>query len=159
MGIPLALLGIGLAYFQVIKTRKASEAAERSVKTFRNDLNQTLCLSDLTKALTGIEELKRLFRNKMYTALPDRLSDVRHTLIAVRGTHINLSEDEQVIFQDAISDLSNLESKIEEFNLNGGQIKTLTRSKDLLTGRTDKLHEIMSRLKNQIGEKSDDTTK
>lgn len=151
IGFPLAILGIALAYQQVVKTRKASEAAENAVRIFREDLSHTFCLADLAKALTGIEELKRLFRHDSYLAIPDRLSDVRHTLISARGMAERLTKDELIDFQSVISDLSALEAKVQLYLLTNNLPKSLPKNAFDLLQRADSLHELMTRLKNQVG--------
>ena len=151
IGFPIAILGIGLAYQQLVKTRRASEAAESAVSNFREDLSQTFCLSDLAKALTGIEELKRLFRIESYTTIPDRLSDVRHTLISARGMAKDLSKEELINFQSVISDLSTLEKRVQLFLSTNISPKNLQKNAFDLLQRADTLHELMTRLKNQVG--------
>lgn len=155
IGIPTGIFTLVAAYLQARKARKASELAAAEVNTFRNQIRYFNSISDLTKALSGIDELRRLIRHKVYTALPDRLSEIRHALIAVRESADNLTEKDQKTFQSMIVELRGLESIWSE-NIEDGKLSTkISVTIGKILRKTDALHETLNTMRTKLGNDND----
>jgi hypothetical protein len=151
IGLPLALLGLRFAYREAKLAKTASEAATIAVQKFREDLSLSNSVADFTKALSITDEIKRLIRNTTFAPLPDRLSEMRHILIAIRASDIGLTEVEQTTFQRAIMNFRRLEGRVDNIIASAQIPPNVSSLTQPICGDVDQLHEILTHLKSKIG--------
>lgn len=150
-GIPLALGGLYYAITEARKARSASQAAETAVNSFRNDLNLLTSVADFTRALSIAEAIKGLVQHGPPYLLPDRLSEMRHLLIAIRGTTTDLPAEQSIFLQNAIVNLNRLEGDIGESNIARIDFTISPEMFRAMIADADALHEVLTNLKNRLG--------
>jgi hypothetical protein len=151
IGFPIALFGVWQAYKAAAGAKRESEAARQAVDNFRHDLNLSMSVADFTRALAISDEIKRLIRSKNFHVLPDRLSEMRRLLIAIRASDLGLSTKQKAIFQGAIVNSKRLEGQVDDIIASGNVPTEISALTQLLCDDVDSLQEILTLLQNQIG--------
>jgi len=151
VGIPLALLGLWFSFREAQKAKTASQAASRAVRRFRQDLNLINNVADFTRVLSIMEEIKRLLRGKALVPLPDRLSEMRKLLIAIRQNTPALSTEDQEVFQNAIVNFQTLEKTIDTHILNKTEPEDIASINEGVSLDIDALQKILSVIRSKIG--------
>ena len=115
VGFPLGILGLYLTFREAQRSaarsqeaKTASEAAQDAVHNFRQDLNLFTSVADFAKALSMTDQIKRDIRDRSFGRLPDRLSEMRQLLIAIRGSQLGLNAKQNAVFQSAIEKSAHL---------------------------------------------------
>ena len=152
IGTPLTLIGLFVAIITSIRSKSASDQAKSAVKKVREDILAFDIISDLSKTIYGLQEIKRSIRvSQLTSTIPDRFSDLRQALIAIRETITDLTDDEQIIFQDSISDLNSLESTVDNCLQNDNEKTDTPSILSSLSDITDSLQRVLAGLRNRIG--------
>jgi hypothetical protein len=151
IGLPLALWGLSLAYREAKLAKTASQAATTAVQKFRDDLTLSNSVADFTKALSITEEIKRLIRNTTFPPLPDRLSEMRHILVALHASGLGLTDEEKTTFQGAIMNFRRLEGRIDNIIASGQVPPNISVLTQPICSDVDSLHEILTHLRSKIG--------
>lgn len=81
IGSFLSLLGVIIALWQISKTRRAAEAAEKSSLQTQKVISRNLLLSDVSTCTRNIEEIKQFVRIEKYEASLIRTNDLISQLI------------------------------------------------------------------------------
>lgn len=146
-GLVITLIGFAVTIWKVLKIKKTSEKAQEIVEKIREDVIQINFVSELTKAISEMDEIKRLHRENAWVVLPDRYSSLMKTLISVENSKNDFNSDEKVIFRRAILMVRDLEQKIEK-HLDGtkeiSEISSLNRS---ISNELDSLQKVLVKLK------------
>lgn len=165
VGFPLGVLGLFLTYREAQRSatraqeastksqeaKTASEAAEDAVRNFRQDLALFTSVADFTKALSMTDEIKHLIRDGTFNRLPDRLSDMRQLLVAIREANLGLLEEQNEAFQSAIVNFRKLEVQIVADIAAGHQPGNIAELTESICNDVDSLHAILNQLKHKIG--------
>lgn len=159
IGFPLALIGLWVAIRETKKSKSAAVAAGIAVEKVRKDISLINTVSEFSSAIAILDESKRLIRHNTFAPLPDRLTQARLLLILIREKTKNLTEDQKICFQDAISDLSILEKKIEEIISKSGPLKNAPAVNENISNHIDKLYIVLISIKESIGKDETHGTK
>lgn len=151
IGIPLTIIGLIIAIREASKSSNASNSARRAVEQFRKELMMVDLVSELTKAISGLQDVKRLLRNNAFGPIPDRLADIRHTLIGVRASRADYSKEQELIFQDAVSEFRSLETKFEKCLFENNTPRNISRITNIISEKIDNLQSILIVIKKDIG--------
>lgn len=89
-GLLVTVLGFGMAWRQLRKTRSAAEAAEAAAQESAAKLAQVVTLAGLSRLCSLCGEAKRMLENRRRDAALVRLSDVRASLNELRGAEPQL---------------------------------------------------------------------
>lgn len=111
--ITLTVIGFGITYFGVWRSKRSAELARSAAEETRRSLARHDVIVDLASIMNLLEEVKRLHRLGAWTAVPDRYSELRRRLLAIKNSSVLISDEEHQSIQDAISALSRLEGQIE----------------------------------------------
>src|SRR5262245_4673067 len=83
-GLVVSLLGFGLTIRGVWIAKTASEAARDAVTAAAKTLAHHDMIADLSSATVIMDEIKRLQRHGSWAILPDRYSELRRRLVAIK---------------------------------------------------------------------------
>ena len=114
LGLALSAIGVFLAAWTLRKTRSAAEAAVRAVAELRDSLGRVDRIASCTAALALVNEIKRLQRSSNWDSLLDRYSDLRQSLVQIRGAKPSLSSEHQRAIQTVLAQSGIVENQIEQ---------------------------------------------
>ena len=111
-GTILSLLGLAVAIFQIVKTRRAAEAAKLAAQQAQQSIARTVFLVDVTNCAAQLDEIKALLRARRYEAALLRVTDVTAAVTQLRGmtrTHAK----QPLNFKQALTQLGILRDLLE----------------------------------------------
>ena len=150
LGLVVSVGGFSIAIAQIVRSRKAAEAAEHAALETREGLSKNLTIADLVRASERIEELKRLHRENQWALAISRYQDVRLMLRDVRAQHPKLTREQQRGIQNIITEFVDIESEVNGA-IAGGRQPTETERIDIALLRAQSvLNELASDLKQSV---------
>jgi hypothetical protein len=108
-------------------------------------------MSDFSKALSIIAEIKRLLLQQNLTNLVERLSEMRGLLIAIRGANADMTEAQKSAFQSCIVNSRDIENLTVQSQAGGPAVDIATVT-GIISADADSLHEILTQMRVQIGD-------
>ncbi len=150
LGLLVSLVGFGFTLLQLKRTKAVAQAARDAANATQENLRNLDTIMDFSSVITMMEEIKRHHRGKNWYILPDRYSELRKKLVAIKATYTTLSAQQQIILQNAVVQFKSMEETVEK-----------TLSKDLIppnfakfnvtvSSEIDKLNEVLVEMKNQM---------
>lgn len=117
IGTSLSLIGIIIAYLQILSIKNSYELVSTNVNIAIQRLNQVNRISDLSRSVKLTEEIQNYIKNNNYMLALLRMRDVKYILISIKHYEelisLNYSEKYQATFNRFVVDLNNLNSHIE----------------------------------------------
>lgn len=110
IGTILSLIGLGFTAYQVVKARKAADAASEAAKQARAVMRGTVLLSDVSKCSSSIDEVKSHVRVARYEGALLRLQDVIAQLVQIRRVGY---ETQNVDFRKTLTELAIIRGVLE----------------------------------------------
>ncbi|WP_205633390.1 hypothetical protein, partial [Devosia elaeis] len=101
--------------------------------------------TNLSTALTELEEIRRLQRGSEWPKLPDRFSRVRNLLVGIRVRHEELSVEDKEAVRTAAIVFRELELQVERHVRDGSAINASKMSGQVMT-QIDHLSEVIARI-------------
>lgn len=80
VGTAASIIGLVMVLFQLAKIRGITESAKLSAEKTRNEMNQFLFISDLSKTIKTIEEIQQYNRNKKFEMSLLRMQELKSYL-------------------------------------------------------------------------------
>ena len=117
-GILLSLLGFGIAWFQLKKTKNAAESASKSANDAREAIRRLDALLEFNSASKAVDEIITALREDRYGSLPILIGNARKSLIGARAIHTTLDLSQATQIDSALKFLSNFEVKLEQQQAN-----------------------------------------
>lgn len=151
VGFPLALLGLWISFREIKKSKTVVDATKSAVERVRSDISLINTVSEFSEAISILDELKRLIRHNTFAPLPDRLTQARLLLILIRAKTKGLSPEQSTCFQNAISDLSILEKKIDDIISKNVPLKNASSVNENISNHVDNLYVVLISIKESIG--------
>lgn len=140
----ISIIGFGIIIYNVIKTRKLSLQV-------RDDILRADTVLDFSSAISFMEEIKLLHRKEAWEILPERYSSLRKTLISIKESNPDISDEYKKRIQSTISILSNIENEIEQINYSKTAPPDVPRLNQIISRQIDRLQPILIEIRNQIG--------
>ena len=140
IGLLFVIIGFFVTVINVLRSKKASEKAEEAFDT----------ITEFSSAISAMDEIKRLHRQKAWDILPDRYSFLRKSLISIKTTNPNMLKEYQSALQTAITNFSSIEDQVEKANLQKKSPPDIAKLNKVVSKQIDKLHQILTEIKNQI---------
>ena len=152
-GLGVSLLGFVCTIVLVVRSRRAAEAAEAAALTARDRISRFDAATELSTAISMMQEIKRLHREKLWAQLPDRYSTLRQSLITIKVSHSDLTEEQATMVQGAIQHFKHMEGRIDQ-HLSSEQQGPLdfTRLNRIVTRQLDNMTELMMTLRMDVRE-------
>ena len=108
VGLLVSIVGFLFAIRQIVRSRKAAEAAERAVLETKKALARNLTNEALLRASQQIDFVKNLHLDREWRRAIDRYPEIRHGLAAVQSQYSGLSDEEKSTIQNTIMELAKL---------------------------------------------------
>jgi hypothetical protein len=155
LGIVISVGGFVITILQLIKSKRAAEAAREAATAARDSLGYVGTVADLSAGIAIMEEIKRFQRTGPHHPLPDRYAALRKILSAARAgrrTASNLSEDQKVFIQTALVNLAKAEEAVERKLASGGTVD-FPKLNRILSRDVDQLQELLVHLQSLAGDR------
>lgn len=150
-GVLLSVVGFAITIRNVYVSRQAAERAERASVATREALRFFDTLQELASAVAALEEVKRLQRERAWSALPERYSALRKSRITIRRGHPDLTEDQQTRVQRAITFLADMERRVERSLDDQKPIEKIAAFNEVASSHVIELHELLLEIRLQSG--------
>jgi len=135
LGLFITVGGFGATIIGVYKSKGAAQRAELAAKSTRDSIRLMQTAVDFAAAISILEEIKRLHRAAQWSVVPDRYAALRKILITLRTANARLNGHQLSAIQNAVANLSQLESAVERREDNPSGLKpakfNLVISKDI----------------------------
>ena len=161
-GFIVGLFGFGWTIWLAWRSKTAAEQAREEAQRVRQALSRTWTVADLSAVIAKMDEIKRLHRatslattsrNRAiaWAVLPDRYTELRQLLIAVRERSPHLNEEHQTAIQSALGQLKGIENAVARSFGDGDEVPDPVGLNDIVSGEMDSLISIFEMLKHEVG--------
>jgi len=116
----------------------------------RRDMGHVEFVSELSKAISLMEQVKDLNRKKEWARLLDKYPELRKILISLKSLLEDLTPNDKSNIQSTIQVLSSTEKKVEEHIEKGTDINVAQMNK-VFSEHGDRLHQILTSIRERIG--------
>ncbi len=151
IGLFIVIVGFGFTLWNVSRSKRAATRAEQAANEARQSIRTFDTVSDFAAGISTMDEIKRLHREGAWSILPDRYSDLRKRLVALRSANPGLRDDQKKAIQSAITHLAQVEQKIEVAIQDKEPPKDIAKLNTAMSKKIDDLHEILVEIKSNIG--------
>jgi len=153
VSVVLTIIGFALTIRAAVRSRRAAEEAQRTGKEVMERLRWVDSLGDVKKAISLMDEIKRLHRTRKWNILPDRYSEVKRVLSAIKGGAL-LDGEQRRTLTEAIQQLSGIELQIEKVLANKSEAPKVDRLNEIVTKQIDALVEVLEQIRKKVEEES-----
>jgi hypothetical protein len=143
-GFYYALIGLRESRDASVNAKNAAVRAEEAARSTRDRIYIAETIANCSAAISILDEIKRLQREASWTLLLERYSAVRRIL---QGIDPQVSDSHRVILQGALTQLGDLETKIDKVVISGKTPPNITRLNEVVSRQSDKLYEVLMALK------------
>jgi len=150
IGLFVTFIGFIITIIKVRKTQNAAESAERAAGQMHKSIRKLDALSEISSITEMLSEIKRLQREKSWKVALDRYGFVKKSLINIKSTYSDLSNDHKKKLQGAIQHLTNIEASIEIGLEYEDLLPAVPEINNLLAKQIDRLNEIITTMKNKV---------
>jgi len=145
VGLALTIVGFGVTLRNVIRSQRASEDAREAAQEAVVEVQKLKVVTDLSAALSELDEVRRLQRESNWASLPDRMSRVRKLLIGIRIRHPELSVEDKEAVRTAAIVFSEIELQLER-HLRDGVAFNAHKMSGHVMNQIDNLSEIIAKI-------------
>ncbi|MBI1904067.1 MAG: hypothetical protein HYS13_23445 [Planctomycetia bacterium] len=140
-GLAVSLIGFWLAV-------RAAWAAARAATDAKDLLTRYDCILEVSQALSAMEEIKRLMRDKAWTLVPDRCTVICQSLISGRVGFGRFSIEDDAALTGIIQQFQGIREKVERANVSG-KYPAVANIIALVSKQSDELRAILVRLRSR----------
>lgn len=151
IGLIITVISFVVILRNVRRSKTAAEQAKKAVDQVRDDLLKTDTVAEFSSTLSSMDEIKRLHRQDAWKILPDRYSSLRRSLISIKSSNPNMSEEYKIAIQGAIQIFSSIEKQVEQALSQNKTPPDVSKLNSIISRQIDKLQQILVEMKNQIG--------
>lgn len=152
LGLAITIVGFTLTLWNLWRSRRIAAQALNVAQDVRKDLSKFEIVAQITNALNAMADLKRLHRKGDLEPLMDKYSNLRLSLIEIRGLNADLTAGELTTLQSAVSQLAQFERRVERALGSKAEVKVDFRKMNyVIAGYVDEVHAILVRLKAAVG--------
>ena len=113
VGLPLSLLALLFALYQLARLRGEMRAARAAAEEARRLFQRDLAHTDMTRLRGHIRGLVELHRRRDRERSLDQYSEIRRMLREVRQRHPNLSDEQRRAILDVMAQLGEMQWELE----------------------------------------------
>ncbi|MCK2165158.1 hypothetical protein [Thalassospira xiamenensis] len=113
-GVLISVIGFGATLINLAKTSSAAKRAELAATKTQKSIRLFDTVADASKAVSMLEEAKRLNRAKEWKVLLDRLSDIKKILVAINIENSLLNDLQTRKIQSSVTQLATMEHVLEK---------------------------------------------
>jgi hypothetical protein len=151
LGLLATLVGFAFTLWNVSRSKRAAEDAEKAVQRMREAITQTNTISEFSAAVVIMDEIKRLHRAAAWTVLPDRYSALKRSLITIRSANPSLSDNHKTVLQGAILHFTALEQKVEAVIASKSPPPNVAKLNKIVSSQIELLSEVLTELREKMG--------
>ena len=144
--VAISVVGFLVTIIGVMKSKNAAQRAEEAANNTQESIRLFDTVVDFSAAISILEEIKRMHRQKSWSLLPDRYATIRKLLISLRSSGEKLTEAQSAIIQNALVNLRTIETQVEKSFGNVEGLKP-ARFNALISDDIDNLVTVLSELK------------
>jgi len=141
-GFLLSVVGFAITIVGVWRAKSAAEQARQAAVAARESLAHYDAIADLSSATAIMDEIRRLQRNGVWSLLPDRYSELRRRLVAIRESHTQLNDEHRESLQVTIEMVADLERVVERAIATARPPRDSSKLNDVVSARIDELQTI-----------------
>jgi hypothetical protein len=156
LGFLVGVAGFGFTIWQLVRTRKAADAARNAAVRLRAEITRTNAVADLASVVSTLQEIKRLHRREAWEVVLDRYSSAREQIVDVRSARENLSSQDRSTLQSAMTTIAELERDVEANLEDSGRTVNVIRLNARVSILVENIQSILSRTKKQVGPDAED---
>lgn len=146
-GFVIAVFGFGATLIGVRKSRNAAIAAQQAAQATRDSIRLLETIVDFSTAVAVLEDIKRAHRETgISSTLPERYATIRKQLIVLKASRVKLSDDQLVVIQNAVANLSTMEEHIEKALANKSGFP-VAKYNSVISRDIDRLVDVLTALK------------
>lgn len=142
-GLLVTIVGFGISIFGIWRSKTAAEQARQAAISVKDSLALHGAIADLSAAIGIMGEIKRFQRLNAWGVLPDRYSELRRCLVAIKASESHLNDGQQQKLQLAIQTFADLERKVERAALAEGIPPNPAKLNDIVSGQIDEVHAVL----------------
>jgi len=147
VGLVVTVLGFTATLIGVFKSKRAAVAAQEAAVATRDQIRLLDTIVDFSAVITILEEIKRAHRSeKDWSVMPDKYASLRKQLILLRETSLQLSDEQLVAIQNAITNLSEIEKRVERHLISGAELR-VEKFNATISDDIDRMVGILTQLK------------
>jgi hypothetical protein len=150
VGLVITVIGFGATLWATLRAKKASEQAKDAVADVQRRLAYFDMMAELASAIAVMDEIKRHQRENRWTMLPDRYSNLKRSLISIKASHPDLSDEESATMQAAIQHFTNIEQQVERVLAKSGKQPDVVRLNRIVSAQIDALTGIIISLRSKV---------
>lgn len=144
IALVVSLIGFVIIIYNVRKARNLTLQV-------RKDLLHTDTVLQFSSAISLMEEIKVLQRNAAWEVLPDKYSSLRKTLISIKQSNPDMSNEHSRRVQSTVTSLSNIEDEIEKCIFRKTSPDDVPRLNRTISTQINRLQPILIEISNKIG--------
>ncbi|MCK5133157.1 MAG: hypothetical protein KAR40_13530 [Candidatus Sabulitectum sp.] len=159
-GTLLSTVSISISIYGVRKPTHTSNDSTKPVKKLANTPVYCCCLTSISKAISVLEEIRKLQRKKCckaWESLPGKYSDLRGHLSAVAGLTLEYDPMCSSLLQSHIADYRHYEYLLELYLDGSTNELDLVGINSILASHVDYLSQLINMLKYSMHTSSNDT--
>ena len=149
VGLFVTIGGFTIALWQIQKSKSAAQQAREVAESVRAQILQMNTVQDINAAIKAFEDIRRLHRQKVWEALPDRYTSLKQLLISIKGRTPNLSNTQKAQIQGAVQHISNIEAQVE-IAIGGNDEPEVHRINEIVSKQIDRLADLLVDVQNEI---------
>ena len=154
LGIVVSIVGFAITIVNVVRSKNAAQKVATAISEVRQSLTLQVAVSDLSRIMSDVDDLKTFHRSGAWDALPPRYDSVRRQLLAVKMSYPNLSKSQRSTIQGIIGQFTSIGQVVEEALAARKAPDDIASLNNLVTEQGDKLNVILVAVQKNIGAKS-----
>lgn len=140
------LAGVGLAIWQLARTRKAAEAARQASKSTEMAISTFLVASDLQHAIDLIQQVKGLHRAGQWESAIVQYQPIRFALAQITSRDTRLSQEQMQTLRESIGTITSIEDSVDSAVRNKSVPDDVERINSILNSIQSNLESMVSKL-------------
>jgi hypothetical protein len=145
-----SVVGFGVTFFGVWRSKSAAEQARQAAIAARESIANYDVIAELSSAMAIMDEIKRHQRQRTWSILPDRYSELRRRLVTIRGAQAQITEGHRQTLQLAIQKLAAQERIVERSIASGVAPPNPDKLNDVVSGQIDEVHIVLLTLQRTL---------
>jgi len=150
IGLALSVVGFAITIFGVWRSKNAAEQARQAARDTKEAIAHYDAIADLSSAIAIMDEIKRLQRHGVWGVLPDRYSELRRRLVALKGSFAHLSDAQRQTLQSSIETFADIERRIERAAAVRTAPPNPAKLNDIVSGQIDVVNVVLLSLQRTL---------
>lgn len=151
IGLIITIISFIVILINVLRSKRAAEQAKVAVAQVREDLLKVDTVAEFSSALSCMDEIRRLHRQEAWEILPDRYSALKKSLISIKSSNPNMSDEHKKVIQSTIQIFTSIADQVETSLSLKESPPDIAKLNQIISKHIDKLQQVLIEIKKQIG--------